>query len=284
MTKAEIMVKWVREQLGCPYVFGARGQTCTPDYRRAVMKSKPLYALKIKANCPVLKGKQATCAGCKYEGKPCYDCRGLTARAVEVATGRPIMGAGATSQWAREDNWAEKGLIKNIPPGKPCAVFRRKLLVMSHTGFCTGDGLSVHAAGHDSGVISSPMPHTWTHYAVPVGLEGEVQMILLSKGDRGAKVKTLQETLLKRGYPLPKSVKNGLLDGAYGKETEAAVRAFQAAMGLPVTGNWSQADEDRAAGQAPAPRYKVTIPALTALQRDALLKLYPKATVETEAS
>ena len=228
------LVEWTKQQLGCPYIFGAAGQICTPSYRQSVMKDKPLYADAIKKNCPVLSGKQATCAGCKYEGKPSYDCRGLTRLALKAATGKMLMGAGATSQWNDESNWVQKGLIKDMPD-TPCFVFVQKGSTMSHTGVYVG-GSAIHASGHNSGVIDSPMPRSWTHYAIPVGLyeEGEPMPDLLKRGSKGVGVKAMQTALLSLGYSLPRFG----ADGDFGAETEAAVKAFQTAHGLPATGAW----------------------------------------------
>lgn len=169
MTPSEIYVKFLEDHVGHAYVMGARGQPCTPAYRQGEMKRLPYWYAKIKANCPVLSGKQKTCSGCKYNGKNCYDCRGLTAAAVEAATGRPIYGSGVSSQWYREDNWVEKGLIKDMPKGKPCVLMVWNGKTFPHTGGSTGKNM-IHAAGHSQGVIKSSLPYSATHYAIPVGM------------------------------------------------------------------------------------------------------------------
>lgn len=239
MTRAEQLIQWARGELGSPYVFGAAGQRCTPAYRQQVMQNKPEYAEAIRKNCPVLSGRQSTCSGCKYEGRKAYDCRGLTREGLRAVTGRPIMGAGATSQWNDASNWDIKGLIHAMPE-RPCIVFVAKGNTMSHTGIYIGDGHVIHASGHNSGVIESPMPRSWTHYAVPVGLynEGETKLIL-KRGDKGDAVKRMQFLLSELGYSFPIYG----TDGDYGSETEAAVRAFQADHALPVTGVWGEHDQ-----------------------------------------
>ena len=229
------MIAWAKKQLGCPYIFGAAGQKCTPSYRKAVVQSKPTYADAIRRNCPVLSGKQATCKNCRYEGKPSYDCRGLTRLAVKAVTGRPIMGAGATSQWNDNSNWEIKGPIKAMPE-TPCIVFVAKGNTMSHTGIYIG-GAVIHASGHNSGVIESPMPRSWTHYGIPIGLEGE--KMPLKKGSKGVAVKVLQTALISLGYNLPKFG----ADGSFGDETETAVHAFQADHSLPLNG-WDEEDQE----------------------------------------
>lgn len=237
MTRAEQLIQWARTELGSPYIFGAAGQRCTPQYRQSVMGNKPQYAEAIQRNCPVLSGRQPSCYGCKYVGRRSYDCRGLTREGLRAVTGRPIMGAGATSQWNDASNWDIKGPIKAMPE-KPCILFVQKGNTMSHTGIYIG-GSVIHASGHNAGVIDSPMPRSWTHYAIPIGLysEEEVPMVdeyLLRRRDINDRVKALQQGLLRLGYDLG----NLGADGNFGSKTEAAVRQFQQDNGLPVDAVW----------------------------------------------
>lgn len=237
MTRAEQLIQWARTELGSPYIFGAAGQRCTPQYRQSVMGNKPQYAEAIQRNCPVLSGRQPSCYGCKYEGRRAYDCRGLTREGLRAVTGRPIMGAGATSQWNDASNWGIKGPIKAMPE-KPCILFVQKGSTMSHTGIYIG-GSVIHASGHNAGVIDSLMPRSWTHYAIPIGLysEEEVPMVdeyLLRRRDINDRVKALQQGLLRLGYDLG----NLGADGNFGSKTEAAVRQFQQDNGLPVDAVW----------------------------------------------
>ena len=84
--------------------------------------------------------------------------------------------------------------------------------------------------------------------------KGEATMAsTLKKGDKGEAVKTLQRYLIEAGYPLPKYG----ADGDYGTETETAVKAFQAAAGVPVTGTYDAAT--RAALEAKAGARVVTV-------------------------
>ena len=237
MTRAEQLIQWARTELGSPYIFGAAGQACTPAYREQVMRNKPEYAEAIRKNCPVLSGKQPSCSGCKYIGRKTYDCRGLTREGIRAVTGRPVIGTGATSQWKDDTNWAVKGSIAEMPD-TPCLVFVQKGDVMSHTGIYIG-GSVIHASGHNSGVIDSPMPRSWTHYAIPIGLyeKGEIPMVdqyLIRRRDKGEKVRTLQQGLIRLGYDL------GPLgaDGDFGSKTEVAVKLFQSNNGLPVDAVW----------------------------------------------
>ena len=92
----------------------------------------------------------------------------------------------------------------------------------------------------------------------------------LRKGDKGSAVKDLQEQLIRLGYPLPKYG----ADGDFGKETEAAVKAFQMDNGLQadgVVGAKTYAALDKA---KPMQLYVVTIPHLPKHEAEALVKNY----------
>lgn len=67
--------------------------------------------------------------------------------------------------------------------------------------------------------------------------------ILLSFGSSGDQVRWLQSDLIRLGYDLGKWG----ADGKFGSQTTKAVREFQAAYGMPVTGAWSEDDEERIA-------------------------------------
>ena len=69
MNNADIVRAAALAEVGSPYLYGGTGQPCTPAYRRARMEQYPEYAGKMVANCPVLSGKQSSCAGCKYQGR-----------------------------------------------------------------------------------------------------------------------------------------------------------------------------------------------------------------------
>jgi len=131
-----------------------------------------------------------------------------------------------------------KGPIHAMPE-RPCIVFVQKGSTMSHTGIYIGGGAVIHASGHNSGVIDSPMPRSWTHYAIPIGLYEEGETIvedayLIRRRDKGEKIKNLQEGLMKLGYALPRFG----ADGDFGAETEAAVKRFQQDHGLPPDAVW----------------------------------------------
>lgn len=142
--------------VGQGYIYGAKGQICSPAFRQQQAQQYPEQADNILGT------------GAKWDGKPVWDCAQLT-RAVAKAAGVTLV-SGATSQWEKTD-WAECGEISTIPEGKTVFVYRRKNgdnRVMQHTGVALGDGTCVHARGTAYGVVRQTMAeHAWTHWALP---------------------------------------------------------------------------------------------------------------------
>ena len=89
-----------------------------------------------------------------------------------------------------------------------------------------GDILCTKTQGHTVVVLSS-------------GNKAEVAPVVqgISRGDHGSAVSAMQEALLKWN---PKCLPKWGADGDFGSETEKAVRAFQEAAGLPVTGVYDE--------------------------------------------
>ncbi len=288
MTKADKLRSWALAQVGSPYVMGGTGQRCAPAYRRARAEQYPNSAAAIRSNCPVMRGKQATCTGCKYDGKLCYDCAQLVRRGCAAAGIEGVNISGATSQW-RKGDWLSKGSIQDMPSGKVCILFREdKSGVMGHTGIALGDGTIVHASGHDTGVVRTAISAgRWTHYAIPRELDVVVDGTpdadtadkpashpTLRHGSRGDAVVTLQLALHDRGFDLEP-------DGIFGAVTEECVKTFQAAHGLNTDGivgpkTWAALDR---AATGVAETYTVTIPGLSREEAEALAGLYPGAEI-----
>lgn len=241
MTKSEAMTEYAIAQLGAPYVFGARGQLCTPSYRGGIKSSTQAAHPTIISKCQVLTGKAGTCSGCRYKGKRCYDCRGLTDCAAQAA-GLRIDGNGCTSQWNNADNWAVQGEIGSMPLDKVCIVMRRRKSssVMEHTALYMGDGSTIEASVD---VKRKPLSAgKWTHYGILQGqFEGGITMpedtapdnkssyATVRRGSSGESVQVLQQLLNKLGNTLKE-------DGAFGSLTDAALRVYQRLHGLEVDG------------------------------------------------
>lgn len=243
--RVSTITAWLDEQIGCPYIYGATGQACTPQYRRARMDQYPEYADMIRRNCPRLMNDQIkTCGGCKWAevgvGRLAYDCAQLTRRAMEQV-GIALV-SGANSQWLKTA-FVAKGKIADMPRNLFCLVYRedsdgRK----HHTGNYTGDGWVVHAKGHDYGVVRERLQDTkFTDFGLPAGLYSDQELRdagidpscnvpTLRRGSTGKVVKDLQLFLnAKTGAGLT-------VDGVFGAKTEEAVKAFQRDHGLTADG------------------------------------------------
>lgn len=250
MTKAEAVRGAALERIGCPYVFGGTGKTCTPQYRQARMAQYPDYADKIRKNCPRLKGSADSCSSCKWadpstgKGKPCYDCAQL-ALACMAAADIPLV-SGANSQWLKTV-FERKGTINELPEDRVCLVFRQDDGGrMHHVGVYIGDGTVVHAKGHDYGVVRQELSTVkFTHWGIPSGLYDN-GLPTLRRGNSGEYVKMMQEALTKAGIPTD-------TDGKFGKSTEASVKTFQQQNGLTADGICGQKTWAKLAKYMPEP-------------------------------
>lgn len=286
---------WKTAQLcvGWPYIFGDRGEYCTPTNRRAAYnrtaEGKSKQAIKTK--CKNFDGT-GTCAGCKYYpgGKTrAFDCRGFTYWVLLQIYGWKLMGAGCTTQWNNANNWKAKGSIDSIPENTLVCLFYRDKKdpsVMSHTGL----GYRGQTCECSNGVqYFKTRDKKWEYWAIPACVEGDEPPVptppdpgddkpTLRKGDSGTYVSLLQEMLMQRGYALPKYG----ADGKFGCETQNAVRAFQRDHGLTDDGIVGSATWDALEGQEPTRRYTVTVPHLTIRQAEAIIGQYPGATKTEE--
>ena len=215
--------------VGWPYVFGARGEYCTPANRRRYYRDDHPT---IKTKCKNFDGS-GSCSGCQWlpGGKKVrfFDCRGFTYWILLTVYGWKLMGAGATAQWNNADNWTAKGEIGTMPKDTLCCLFVKKGAKMEHTGF----GLNGQTVECSSGVqYSKTRAKKWTHWGVPKPVSGTIppepapdpeKRPTLRKGDSGPYVVELQTMLKKLGYGLgPYGV-----DGKFGACTKAAVEEFQ---------------------------------------------------------
>lgn len=240
------LVAWKAAQLtiGWPYVFGGRGENCTPGNRRVRYNKTAAGKNKdnIKAKCQVLNGSREACGGCKWypEGKRVkfFDCRGFDYWILLQVYGWKLMGAGCTSQWNNEDNWQDKGEIADgIPQNVIVCVYYykkekgKRTKTLEHTGlYYNGETIEC-----SNGVeYSKTLNKKWDVWGVPACVKGyipgptppgpePVKKPTIRKGDRGPYVKECQEELLKCGYSVGKTG----ADGIFGKNTEAAVKKFQ---------------------------------------------------------
>lgn len=262
---AKKIIEAAKSQLGNPYVFGMWGRECTPSVRRQYAGYNPSHKSAIYKACPVLSGRQASCDGCKWQGKLAFDCRGFTYWCL-LQAGIKIKGSGATAQYNTAANWVQRGEIREMPD-VVCCVFQRRNGRMQHTGLHIGGGKVIHcSAGVQWGDTSDK---AWTHYAIPAGLytaeeiaaagkpdpekPTETVVFNLRRGSRGSDVTRLQTALSAQGYDC------GTADGIFGAKTEAAVRAFQQANGLTVDGIAGKATQEALYADESVPRATYTV-------------------------
>lgn len=242
------VVAWMTAKncVGWAYVFGARGELCTPTNRQKYYASKGADHPTIKSACKNFSG-DGSCSGCKWlpggAKTRFFDCRGFTYWILLQVYGWKLMGAGATSQWNTKENWKAQGEIKNgIPQDTLVCLFVKKGSTMSHTGFGFNDETVECSAGVQ---YFKQRNKKWTHWGIPACVEGGITMPkepektetvknrpTIRKGNKNTYVKEAQLKLLQLGYSL------GICgaDGDFGHATEDAVKKFQKDHGLTVDG------------------------------------------------
>ena len=162
--------------VGWAYVYGARGQYCTPENRRARYSDEHPT---IKTKCKNFNGSSsAGCKGCQWYPDQKYtrffDCRGFTYWILDQVYKWELKGGGATSQWNTASNWAAKGEIGTMPTDTLVCLFVKDGNKMSHTGF----GLNNETVECSSGVQHfTTRNKKWTHWAMPACIGKEVDPV-----------------------------------------------------------------------------------------------------------
>lgn len=179
--------------IGQGYIYGAKGQTCSPEFRRQQAEQYPEQSDRILG------------IGAKWDGMPVWDCAQLTRAAAR--SGGVTLVSGATSQWTKTD-WDETGEIDSLPKNEVLFLYRRQngsTTTMQHTGVAIGDGTCVHARGTAYGVVHQAIEeYPWTHWARPKWQDAES-----AKDDQEVKEAMVQarvigpagETVNLRGMP-----------------------------------------------------------------------------------
>lgn len=224
MRRRDVIAEAAMQRIGCGYIMGATGQTCTSALIASQARQYPTYADRIEQY------------GDKWLGLRVFDCAQLTRAA--YAVGGISLPSGATSQYGA-GVWRRKGLRGSLPEGAGLLLFRHSDNRMQHVLVTVGSGYAVDARGHSSGVVYSLIDdYAWTDWCEPNGLDDMIdEGDLLSSptlqiGARGLAVGRMQLLLAKAGY----SVGDTGADGIFGRTTLQSIRALQAARGLAVDG------------------------------------------------
>lgn len=167
--------------IGFPYIFGDRGQYCTPAHRRAAYNARGAEHPTIKSKCKNFDGN-GTCSGCQFYpgGKTrAYDCRGFTYWILLMIFGWKLMGGGCTAQWNNKDNWKKQGEVKDgIPQGVIVCLFYYKkddngnrTKTLAHTGlYYNGQTCECSNGVQHSTTLNAK----WEVWGVPACVDGDV--------------------------------------------------------------------------------------------------------------
>lgn len=199
------------------YIWGQRGQTWTQAKQDAATRDMTVRY------------------GQKWVGRRVADCSGLFVWAFKQLGGSIYHGS--NTMWKKYTT--VKGTLTGTMELRPgTAVFTvGSDGVRGHVGLYVGDGICIEAKGTQYGVVTSQLSR-WDEWGELVGVEYDlpadritIAPRTLRKGDRGTDVEEVQRILNQD------SRYDGLkVDGIFGRDTEASVRAFQSDNGLTPDG------------------------------------------------
>ena len=235
------------------YWYGTYGKHCSQSLYTSKKKQYPAH---------YTAGREAGYKKDIASGKRCADCVGLIksffwtggqfdTEPVYKANGCPDKSANGMI-----DICIETGPISTIPDIPGLVVWKS-----GHIGVYIGGGYTIEMRGFDFDCVKRKVTAgPWTKWGkLPpsiISYDGapapapDPQDDVLKRGDKGAAVKEMQKALLAWDA---KSLPRYGSDGDFGSETEKAVKAFQEAAGLPVTGVYDEATKEALTTPAPAP-------------------------------
>lgn len=155
--KAEEVIRFAKSKLGCGYVWGASGGVLTSSKLQSYHRAHPDHV-----DVNICK---------KWIGKEVFDCAGLVYAA--FASVGISLAKGATSIWGLKSKFEQTGRINTLPRDKVCILFREekdKPGRMAHTGIYIKNGQYIHSSGSKTGVVPGTMNGSWTHWALPKGV------------------------------------------------------------------------------------------------------------------
>lgn len=218
-------IAYVSAQEGCLYVWGAQGQTMTPELIRRLENSDKNYRRAL-AQYEDHAAKGLTLIG--------YDCSGLV---VAYLLREGLIGYDTTANGLYASQCTPIGK-DHLRAGDLVFKKYRTKNKMYHVGVYMGDGSVVHAKGRDDGVVRESLSATgWNRFGRlqvfdntggTVAFTRNLRRVLPNM--RGDDVRAVQAVLLDKGFD------PGGIDGLYGKNTVKAVIAYQQASGLEADG------------------------------------------------
>ena len=148
------LIDFLKSKLGCGYAYGSEGQNLSSDLLNRLKSQYPNYV------------KDSTK---QWIGKECYDCSGLTMKALQQIG----INVHHNAQYTWAEDLKQKGDINSMPTDKLCLVFKRgDNGEMHHIGVYIGNGKVIEAKGADYGVVETDLKGgNWTNWGIPAGLE-----------------------------------------------------------------------------------------------------------------
>lgn len=160
MADVQKIIDFAESQVGMGYVWGANGQTLTPQTLAQLKKQSPSHIDESIVS--------------KWYGKIVWDCASFLAACMKQV-GIKMTTSGVSSQW-KKTKWADKGTIDTLPKDKICCLYREdpQANPMQHGGVYLGNGYEIDASGSKTGVIKRKISaYKWTHWGIPKGLENQ---------------------------------------------------------------------------------------------------------------
>ncbi len=254
LVKASALIKLLLTRLGCGYVYGSIGETCTEDLLK---RKQAQYGAAMGSGYYQSGGDYSKGLCARWLGRWVADCSGLIKWARKELSGvwRDVSAQGTYDQCAE----GQRGKIKTMPliPGVAVFMYSNTKKRMTHVGLYIGNGYVIEARGVLYGVVRTKLSaRAWTHWGQLAWLDYDLpkeggkaapgtdadagdnstpkpdDLPVLRKGSKGDKVKLLQQLLIAAGYSCGKWG----ADGEFGSATRKAVKAYQRAHGLKQDG------------------------------------------------
>ena len=213
------------------YIWGTAGEQWTEAKQKALEKTTdPDRA-------------QGRAYGSKWTGHTVADCSGLFSWAFKKLGGYMYHGSDTMyKKYCTDKGELKKGKRTDRGTLKPgTAVFVWNGSTYSHVGLYVGDNTVIEAMSTINGVTTSRVTAgKWTHWGELSGVDYAAENSQLNteipgtirRGNKGETVRKCQEILDRLGYDLG----SWGVDGDFGKDTLAAVKAFQREYGLETDG------------------------------------------------
>lgn len=234
--------------------------------------------------------EQAKKYGYRWVGHYVVDCSGLFTWAFKQLGGYMYHGSntmylsycvskGELTKGKRTDG-------NELKPGTAVFIWKEDDKKWGHVGLYIGNGEVIEAASTQKGVIKSKVTDSkWNGWGELKGVDyGEAPIPdpdyrpTLRRYAKGEWVKEMQAELLRRGYDLGKWG----VDGSFGAQTEAALKAFQKDNGLVADGICGE--KSWAALLTEPVLYEVYVPHLTKAQAEKIIREFPESNMSEERS